>query len=116
MKFKDTIDDDKFYEMVFKKGKSLDSLGVAKATVTNLGLFCRDAFGDDTNAVLTQLKKEESSAKILNFLNDFIDWLNEDHPDVLWKRTPTQKKATPVKAKSIKTIRDYMSFAKKYLK
>lgn len=116
MKFNDTISEDKFFRMVYKKGESKDALGVAKAAISNFKMFCKDTFGEDTEDVLKQLKAEESEGKIFNMLNDFVDWLAEDHPDILWKRSPLQKKGTPLKAKATKSIKDYMSFVRKYMK
>ena len=116
MKFKETITEEKFFDLVYKKGQSKDAMGVAKSAVSNFKMFYKDAFDEEAADVLTQLKAEESDGKIFNLLNDFIDWMGDDHPDILWKRSVAQKKGTPLKAKSTKTIKDYMSYVRKYMK
>ena len=78
--------------MIYKKSESKDMLRVTKAAVSNFKMFCNDFFGENVEDVLTQLKAEESNGKIFNLLNDFIDWLGEDHSDILWERSPLQKK------------------------
>ena len=116
LKFKETITEQKFFDLVYKKGESKDAMGVAKSAVSNFKMFCKDMFNEEAADVLTQLKAEESDGKIFNLLNDFIDWMGQEHPNILWKRSVSQKKGTPLKAKSTKTIKDYMSYVRKYMK
>ena len=116
----DTFSEEQFFEKVFKKGKSKDSVGVAKASVSNLKHYCKDVYSLELNQVLTELKddldKTRNPGRVLKFVHDFILWLEHDHPNIMWKRTPSNKKGSPLKKKSAKTISDYIPFVKKYLK
>ncbi len=116
LKFKEAIDEEKFFASVYKKGNLKDALVVTKAFLKNFKLFCMDTYGEELHDALTQSKTEERDNKVFNFLNDFIDCMYVDHPKVLWKRSPVQKKGSILKKKSVKSMCDYISFARKYMK
>ena len=77
---------------MYKKGNSKDALGVAKASLKNFKLFCKDTYGEELHDTPTQLKTEERDGKVFNFLNDFIDWMSIDPPEVLWKQSDPEKR------------------------
>lgn len=116
MNFKETISEEAFYKRIYKKSESKDSEMQARSAVSNIKHYCKDVYNEDVDAVLTELKKQDSVGALFVFLNDFIDWMGEDHPNILWRRSIHQKKASFLKKKKPATIIPYMSTLKKFLK
>ena len=109
------LSEEQYFRKVLKKGDSPDSVGVAKSAVSNFKYFSSDVYDADSDELLRQLAKENNTDKVMIVMNSFIDWMGQDHPNILWKRLPTQK-GSILKKKSSKSIKDYMSFIKKYIK
>ena len=111
---------EEFYEKSYKKGKSRGYEVLTRAIISNLDRFCDDKYNKQTDDIILDIKKEieqtNDSTFALKFLQDFTDWLEVDHPDILFKTNPHQKEGKPVQAKSPLAIRNYVSRVKKYMK
>ena len=77
------LSDEEFFAKVFNKGKSKSSENLTRAAISNLQYFTANKYQKTKEVVLQDLKKEYDSSKettlVLRFLQDFIDWLDEDH-------------------------------------
>jgi len=111
----ENLTEEQFFKKVLMKGDSMDSLGVAKSSVSNFKYFTMDRYNADSDKILRQLSDEKNVNKTLTVMVEFVEWLSRDHPNIVWKRLPTQK-GTPLGKKSSGTIKHYMSFIKKYIK
>ena len=111
---------EEFFEKSYKKGKSRGYEVLTRAIISNLDRFCEDKYNKQTDDIILDIKKEieqtNDSTFALKFLQDLTDWLEVDHPDILFKTNPHQKEGKPVQAKSPLAIRNYVSRAKKYMK
>jgi len=109
-----------FIEKAYKKGKSRGFEQFTKGMLRDLDRFCDHKYGKKTDDILTDIKKEMNKSNepeyALKFLQDYIDWLEVDHPDILIKWNKNQKKGIPIKKKTPLAIHNYVSRAKKYLK
>jgi len=88
--------------------------------LNDLDRFCDHKYGKKTNDVVIDIKKDLDNTNdpgyALKFLQDYIDWLEVDHPDILIKWNPNQKKGRSIKKKTPLAIHNYVSRARKYLK
>lgn len=116
MDFKETVSEEAFYKRVYKKSNSRDSEIQARAAVSNIKHYCKDEFDEDEKTVLTSLKKQDSVGALFVFLNDFIDWMGDDHPNILYRRNKLQKNPSFLRKKKATTIIPYMYVLKKFLK
>jgi len=111
---------EEFFEKSYKKGKSRGYEVLTRSIIANLDRFCEDKYNKKTDDVILDIKKEveqtSDSTIALKYLQDFIDWLEVDHPDILFKNNPLQKEGKPVKAKSPLAIKNYVSRVKKFMK
>ena len=111
---------EEFFEKSYKKGKSRGYEVLTRAIIANLDRFCEDKYNKQTDDIILDIKKEieqtNDSTFALKFLQDLTDWLEVDHPDILFKINPHQKEGKPVQAKSPLAIRNYVSRVKKYMK
>ncbi len=111
---------EEFFEKSYKKGKSKAYEKLTRSVLSNLDRFCGDKYNKKTDDVIQDIKNEientNDSTIALKFLQDFIDWLEVDHPNILYKTNLFQKKGMPIRAKTTNAIRNYTSRARKYMK
>ncbi len=111
---------EEFFEKSYKKGKSKGYEKLTRSVLANLDRFCADKYKKITDDIIQDIKKEveqtNDSTIALKYLQDFIDWLEVDHPDILYKTNPFQKEGRPIQAKTTQAIRNYTSRVRKYMK
>jgi len=111
---------EEFIEKAYKKGKSRGFERFTGSMLRDLDRFCDYKYGKQTDKIIIDIKKEHDQSKdpvyALKFLQDYIDWLEVDHPDILIKWNEFQKKGIPIKKKTPLAIHNYVSRARKYLK
>ncbi len=114
------LSDEEFFEKVYNKGKSKSSEKLTRAAISNLRYFTESRYQKSKEIVLQDLKKEYNEAKdttlVLRFLQDFIDWLDEDHHDVRYRTHPNDIKGRPIIRKDPDAIRSYVGRVRRYLK
>ena len=108
-KFSSTLTRDEFFEKIYSKGNSKDSLNMAKAALSNLDYYNTDVFKESTESILTQLAQQSEDTQ-LNYLRKFVSWLSLDHEHI------KNKHGQAIKGKSESGIRAYMGMVKKYLR
>ena len=90
---------EEFIEKSFKKGKSKGFEQFTSSMLRDLDRFCDHKYGKKTSEILIDLKKEQDRTKdpvySLQFLQDYINWLEVDHPDILIKWNKNQKILLP---------------------
>lgn len=111
---------DEFLEKTFKKGKSKDYQNFTISVLKDLDRFADHTYHKTLEEIMTDLKenmdKEDNPDYALKFLQDYIDWLEIDHPDILITWNKHQKNPKPLKKKSPLAIRNYVSRARRFLK
>jgi len=111
---------EEFVAKAYKKGKSKGFENFTNSMLRDLDRFCDYKYGKKTNDIIIDIKKEldksNNPAYALKFLQDYIDWLEVDHPDVIIKWNEYQKTGRPIKKKTPLAIHNYVSRARKYLK
>jgi len=114
------LSDEEFFAKVFNKGKSKSSEKLTRAAISNLQYFTQDKYQKTKKLVLDDLKKEYDSSKettlVLRFLQDFIDWLDEDHENVRYRTHSNDIKGRPMLHKDPYSIRSYVGRVRRYLK
>jgi len=105
---------EEFYDKAFQKGKSKAYERLTRTAISNLDAFCLDKYKIQTDKILEDLKKEiketQDVTKALKFLQDFVDWLGIDHPNLRTKNNQ------PIESKVPQAIRNYVSRTRKYMK
>ena len=109
-----------FLEKSFNKGKSKDYQNFTNSVLKDLDRFVDHTYHKTIEEIMTDLKadmdKTNDPSYALKFLQDYIDWLEVDHPDILITWNVNQKKPRPLKKKSPLAIHNYVSRVKKFLK
>jgi len=105
---------EEFFDKAFQKGKSKSYERLTRTAISNLDSFCLDKYGMQTDKIIKDLKEEiketQDVTKALKFLQDFVDWLAVDHPNLRTKNNQ------PIESKVPQAIRNYVSRARKYMK
>jgi len=111
---------EEFFLKSYKKGNSKGYENLTRSVITDVDRFCEKQYSKKTDDVVIDLKKDLDDTNdpglALKFLQDYIDWLDVDHPDVLIKWNLHQKKGRPLKKKIPLAIRNYVSRVRKFLK
>jgi integrase len=100
--------DESWLDDIQSKSNSIRSRRTAKAMLVSLNHYCKflDVSKDDFIKELQSIPIEDAARKI----NDFVQFLNNNHDDIFVTDNKTFKKKAP------KTIRIYISFLKSYLR
>jgi len=110
---------DEFFSKVRNRSNSDDSERLARSAVANLEYYCKDVYNKTAERVLadikTEIEKTGDTRKALKFLDDFVNWLKKDHPNIIMK-TRSMKKGKKKKAVRAKTVENYVIFSRKYMK
>ena len=105
---------EEFFNKAFQKGKSKAYERLTRTAINNLDFFCQDKYGMRTEKIMKDLREEiketQDVTKALKLLQDFVDWLAVDHPDL------RNNNRQPIKSKVPQAIRNYVSRARKYMK
>ena len=90
-----------FFDKVFRKSGSYNSLNGARSAISNLDTFCAEVYQKDTDDVLSEIRKmvEQNANDVtpMIFLDKFSSYLQD-------------------KKKSTSSIKGYINFSKKYLR
>lgn len=109
-----------FLEKSFNKGKSKDYQNFTNSVLNDLDRFCDHTYHKTIEDIMRDIKddmdKTNNPDYALKFLQDYIDWLEIDHPDILITWNKHQKNPKPLRKKSPLAIHNYVSRAKKFLK
>ena len=115
----DRIGRDQFLEKVYQTSQSQSTRESAHAHLTNLDLYCKDKYDRDTDTVLDDLRTDmeitRSPAKVLRFLDDFVSWLQVDHPHILLTKARHNSAKYYLRKKNKNSISHYFSTSRKYL-
>jgi len=105
---------EEFFEKAYQKGKSESYKKLTKTAINNFDTFCLDKYQRQTDQIMKDLREEikqtQDVTKALKLLQDFVDWLAVDHPNL---RTKTNQ---PIVSKVPQAIRNYVSRARKFMK
>ena len=105
---------EEFFDKAFKKGKSKAYEKLTRTAINNFDTFCLDKYARQTDVIIKDLREEikvtHDVVKVLKLLQDFVDWLEVDHPDLQTKGNQ------PIEGKVPQAIRNYVSRARKYMK
>ena len=114
------LTDEEFFKRVYEKGKSRSSEKKVRATINHLEYFTQDKYQKSRFNILKDLKDELDKSKdttlVLRFLQHFIDWLGEVHPEIRFFTHPNDKTGRPIPKKNYEVIRSYLGIIKKYIK
>jgi len=109
------ISDYDWLERQFRKSESSRTRQVAKASLNMFGLFCKNQ-GTTTQQMIEEYQKLFEKSDIRNIclsLDNFVDFLNQDHDDIV---VGSGKHLNHFKRKNPKTITTYFGFVKSYLR
>ena len=110
---------EEFFSKVHNRSNSEDSERAARSAVVNLEYYCKDVYNKTAERILadikTEIEKTGDTRKALKFLDDFVNWLKKDHPNVIMK-TRSRKSGKTKKAVRAKTVENYVIFSRKYMK
>ncbi|MEK0318447.1 MAG: hypothetical protein QQN43_02615 [Nitrosopumilus sp.] len=110
------ISKETFLDRAFKKSKSESSKHNAEIALRNLEVFCKYAYKKQMDTVLDDLITEDNSKKTFAFFQKFVDFMQEDHLDILFNPPFKNAKAKPYCAKMPSSIKGYVSKCRKYAK
>lgn len=115
----DTITREKFFEKVYNKTKSIRALETTRTNIRHFDFYCKDVYNKETDVILKDLKEDmqqtRSSSKVLNFLDGWVSWAREEHPNCTYKfgrNFANERAIGPLHDNSLKT---YFSAIKKYV-
>ena len=112
----DHITKEDFFDRIYRKSKSENTRHGAEIALRNLELFCHYAFKKEMDQVIDDLISENNSRKTFTFFQKFVDFLQEDHPEILYRPAHKNAKSLPFEAKMPSSIKGYVSKARKYAK
>ncbi len=114
------LTEEEFFDKVYKQGKSKSSEKFVRAAISNLEYFTQDKYTKSRFDVLEDLSKDYEETKntefVLRFLQDFIDWLDADHPAIRYRTHPNDKKGRPILRKDGNAISGYVGRIRRYIK
>lgn len=96
-----TLED--WFSRVYRKGKSENSVKVAKSAINAFEAFCLNEYDKKPEDIINELQKSNDDRRYI-LLNNWVAYLDEDHPE------HKQRKRDP------STIRAYFSFLKSHLR
>ena len=115
----DRITREIFYEKIYVKSGSESSLETAKAHLKNLDYFCQDQYNRETITILSDLRENmestRSPTKVLRFLDEFVKWMLQDHPNIEFTIGRGNKATRFLRKKNNNSIPVYFATIRKYL-
>ena len=87
----DKITKEDFFNRIYRKSKSENTQHAAEIALRNFDLFCQHAYQKGMDQVIDDLISVNNPRKTFVFFQKFIDFLQEDHPEILYN--PAQKNA-----------------------
>jgi hypothetical protein len=115
----DTISRKEFFEKIFSKSRSESALETAKAHITNLDYFSQDKYHRETDTILKDLREDmlesRSPTKVLRYLDEFVKWLQKDHPEIILYRGRNNSVKYHLRKKNRNSVGPYFATIRKYL-
>ena len=110
---------EQFYEKIYAKSGSESSLETAKAHLKNLDYFCQDHYNRETITILSDLREDmettHSPTKVLRFLDEFVKWMLQDHPNIKFTIGRGNKATRFLRKKNNNSIPVYFATIRKYI-
>ena len=110
---------EEFFEKIRRRSNSEDSERSARSAITNLEFYCKDVYGKSADQVAADIKEDleisKDIGKTLKFLDDFVKWLQKDHPNIELV-IKNRKGGRTKKAVRAKTVDNYVIYSRKYMK
>ena len=112
----DKVTKEVFFDRVYKRSKSETSRHGAEVAIRNLEVFCEYSFDKKMDEVIDDLIVINNQKKTFTFFQKFVDFMQEDHPDILYNPPNPKAKGKPYEAKMPSSIKGYVSKCRKYAK
>ena len=91
---------EEFFDKAYQKGKSRAHERLTKSALSNFDSFCLDKYGFETKKIMEDLREEiadtQDVSKVLKLLQDFVDWLGVDHPELNQGKSTSEKQSPTV--------------------
>jgi len=115
----DTIDKKRFLQKVYARSRSEPALETVEAQLKSLDYYSMDMYHRNTDEILADLKanmqETQSPAKILRYLDDYVSWIQLDHPNIIVWRGKGKTIKTFVKKKHRNSVSNYFATVRKYV-
>lgn len=112
-----TLSESEYFNLRCRQNNSTGR--ITKAAITNVKLFCTYELSHELNFVVSemaaQIKETQQLDVVLIFLQKFITWASEEHPEIVMPLNATKQLVT-FAPKDIDTIRIYVGQIRLYLK
>ena len=110
---------EEFFQKIRNRSNSEDSERSSRSGVSNLDYYCNDVYQKTPEQIFDDIKSEINkngdTGKALKFLDDFVNWLRVDHPNIILKIKGRKNNKTK-KAVRAKTIDNYVIYSRKFMK
>tara|TARA_R100001594_G_scaffold149912_1_gene209164 strand:- start:322 stop:1638 length:1317 start_codon:yes stop_codon:yes gene_type:complete len=119
---KGTETKEEYLQRKYRKSKAVSSIKENEKLIRSFELYCEFELKLDSEIVIQDLIQEWTKSKdvsnLVNLLNQFHVWVQEDHPDVIWygKGFTNNTRKFTFKAKSPIVQRNLMGVVRLYLR
>ena len=119
---KGTESKEEYLQRKYRKSKAVSSIKENEKQIRSFELYCEFELKLDSEIVIQDLIQEWTKSKdvsnLVNLLNQFHVWIQEDHPDVIWygKGFTNNTRKFTFKAKSPIVQRNLMGVVRLYLR
>jgi len=112
----DKVTKEIFFDRIYKRSKSEASRHSAEVAIRNFEVFCEYSFDRKMDIVIDDLIVESNPKKTFVFFQTFVDFMQEDHPDIIFNPPNPNVKGKPYEAKMPSSIKGYVNKCRKYAK
>ncbi|MDH3657610.1 MAG: hypothetical protein OEM77_05685 [Nitrosopumilus sp.] len=112
----DKITKENFFDKIYRKSRSESARHNAETALRNLEIFCQHIYQKEMDQVIDDLISVNNSRKTFVFFQKFVNFLQEDHLEILYNPSQKGAKRKPFEAKMPSSIKGYISKARKYAK
>lgn len=105
-----------YFGRVYKKSKSESSRHNAEIAIRNFELFCSHVYHRDMDDVIDDLIEQNNQKKTFAFFQKFVDFMQEDHLDIMFNPPNKNAVGKPYEAKMPSSIKSYIHKCRKYAK
>jgi len=118
--YEQTITREQFLEKIKKRSGSENSKQGANTSLQNFEYFCQKAYKKPIEAVIEDLikyeKKDGNQNRAFRVLDNWVTFLQEDHPDIVINRSLPHQKPRILIKKMPTSIRTYFQYVRKYMR
>jgi len=118
--YEETITREQFLEKVKKRSGSDNSKQGANTSLQNFEYFCQKAYKKPIEEVIEDLKmyekKDGHQNRAFRVLDNWVSFLQEDHPDIVINRNLPHQKPRILIKKMPTSIRTYFQYVRKYMR